>query len=130
MKFGAVIIFLLCVSPLLAQSDAADSSHVVYGIASFYSKSLQGTKTSTGEKFDHDLPTAASNNFKLGTWVRITNLRNGKSVVVRINDRMHKSMSKKGRVVDVTRSAAVELDFVKRGLTRVKVEEVPKGTTE
>ena len=74
--------------------------------------------------------TGASNNFKLNTWVRVTNLRNDKSVIVRINDRMHKKMAKKGRVVDLTRSAAKKLGFLSRGLTKVVVEAVPEGTEE
>lgn len=96
----------------------------VKGIASFYSFNLDGTKTSTGETYRNKKMTAASNNFKLNTWVRVTNLNNGKFVIVRINDRMHPRMAKKGRVVDLSRSAAKELDFMKAGLTHVKVEEI------
>jgi rare lipoprotein A len=69
--------------------------------------------------------TAASNNFKLNTWVKVTNLSNGKVVIVRINDHMHKRMEKKGRVIDLSRTAAKALDFMKAGLTKVKVEELP-----
>jgi len=102
----------------------------ITGIASFYSSNLHGSKTSTGETYRHERNTAASNNFKLNTIVRVTNLENNKSVIVRINDHMHKRMAKKGRVVDLSRSAAKKLDFMKQGLTRVKVEEVPPGTEE
>jgi len=95
------------------------------GIASFYSPNLEGTETATGEIFEHACLTAASNNFKLNTWVKVTNLRNGKSVVVRINDRMHPRMAEKGRVVDLTLSAAkkIGLTFL-AGLAKVKVEPV------
>lgn len=103
---------------------------VAYGIASFYSKSLEGTKTATGETFRHAKMTAASNHFKLGTWVRVINLRNGKSVIVRINDRMHKKMALRGRVVDLSYTAAQKLAFIKSGLVRVKVVAVPEGTEE
>ena len=96
----------------------------VIGIASFYSSNLDGTKTSTGEIFRNSKMTCASNNFKLNTWVRVTNLRNNKVIKVRINDRMHEKMAHKGRVVDLSRSAAKELGFIGRGLTRVKVEEI------
>jgi rare lipoprotein A len=95
---------------------------VVKGIASFYSASLDGTKTATGEIFRNSKLTGASNNLKLNTWVKVTNLKNGKSVVVRINDRMHPSMKKKGRVIDLSRSAAKKLDFMDAGLTKVKLE--------
>jgi rare lipoprotein A len=101
-----------------------------YGTASFYSRSLEGTKTSNDEIFRHNKLTAASNKFKLGTWLRVTNISNGKSVIVRINDRMHPKMAKKGRIVDLSRTGAKKLDFINKGITRVKVEIVPKETKE
>lgn len=102
----------------------------VTGIASFYSANLDGTKTATGERYRNNKLSAASNHFDLGTWVRVTNLSNNKSVVLRINDRMHARMKAKGRVVDLSRAAAKKLDFIKKGLTKVKVEPVEKGTIE
>lgn len=105
---------------------ADDGVH--YGIASFYSANLDGTKTATGEIYRNKKMSAASNHFKLNTWVRVTNLKNNRSVVLRINDRMHPRMKAKGRVVDLSRVAAQKLGFMKSGLTRVKVEPVKKGT--
>jgi len=102
----------------------------ITGIASFYSFNLDGTKTATGERYRNSKLSAASNNFDLNTWVRVTNLENNKSVILRINDRMHPRMQKKGRVVDLSRAAAKKLDFIKNGLTKVKVEVVPKETLE
>jgi rare lipoprotein A (peptidoglycan hydrolase) len=96
----------------------------ITGIASFYSSNLDGTKTSTGERYRNNKLTAASNNFKLNTWVLVTNLSNKKSVIVRINDRMHPRMKKKGRVVDMSVEAATQLDYVEKGLTKVKVQPV------
>ncbi len=91
------------------------------GTASFYHNRFEGRKTATGEVFDNDNFTAASNFFKLGTFVKVTNLQNGKVVYVKINDRMgHPS-----RVIDLTEHAARKLKFVNRGLTRVKIEQVP-----
>lgn len=101
-----------------------------YGLASFYSKSLEGTETSTGERFKHAKFTAASNRFKLGTWLRVTNLSNDKSIIVRVNDRMHPRMDRRGRIVDLTYAGAKKLNFVVKGVTKVKVEVVPKGTKE
>ena len=101
---------------------------IIVGVASFYSTKLDGTKTSTGEIYRNSKLSAASNDFKLNTWVRVTNLKNNKSVILRINDRMHTKMQRKGRVVDLSRIAAKRLDFLKNGLTKVKVEVVPKGT--
>lgn len=100
----------------------------LYGIASFYSLNLDSTLTSTGEYYTHGKLTAASNFYKMNTWVRVTNLRNGRSVVVRINDRMHPRMAAKGRVIDLSRSAAKILGFMKGGLTKVRLVKVPKGT--
>jgi rare lipoprotein A (peptidoglycan hydrolase) len=117
--------------------DLTDSAHIhdsvsgyhfkksgknLKGVASFYSVSLDGTLTATGEKFRNEKLTAASNNLPLNTWVLVTNTKNGKSVVLRINDRMHPRMAKKGRVVDVSVRVARKLDFVEAGLTKVKVE--------
>jgi rare lipoprotein A (peptidoglycan hydrolase) len=112
-------------------SITTKSSKTLLGIASFYSQNLEGTETSTGETFSHQNLTAASNNFKLNSWVRVTNLRNGRSVIVRINDRMHPAMAAKGRIVDLSISAAkkIGLTFL-AGLTKVKVEEVVKGTIQ
>jgi rare lipoprotein A (peptidoglycan hydrolase) len=102
----------------------------VTGIASFYSSNLDGTLTATGERYRNHKLSAASNNFDLNTWVRVTNLKNSRSVILRINDRMHPRMKRKGRVVDLSGIAAQKLDFIKNGLTKVKVEIVPKGTLE
>src|SRR3954471_6572092 len=130
-KMGVTAVCLLLHLTIFCQRDTtAKKTKVLYGVASFYSKHLEGVTTATGEIFHHSQLVAASNNFKLNSWVRITNIRNGKSVVVRINDRMGKAMQTIGRVADVTISGAKQLDFINRGLARVKVEEVPIGTTE
>jgi rare lipoprotein A len=122
--------FLLCVGLNLFAQNSTDTETVIHGTASFYSKRLDGTKTSTGEVFRNKKLTGASNHFKLNTWVRVTNLSNNKSVIVRINDRMHTRMVKKGRVIDVSRSAAKTLGMLRAGIVKVKIEIVPKGTTE
>ena len=59
----------------------------------------------------------------MGTWIKVTNIRNGKTVVVKVNDRIHPKVR---RVVDLTSAAAHELGFVSSGLTRVKVEVLGK----
>lgn len=111
-------------SPTIQQDTFIIKGKSVTGIASFYSSNLDGTKTSTGERYRNNKLTAASNNFKLNTWVLVTNLKNQKTVVVRINDRMHPRMKRKGRVVDLSRDAARKLDFIDAGLTKVKVETI------
>ncbi|WP_191967839.1 septal ring lytic transglycosylase RlpA family protein [Rhizosphaericola mali] len=127
---GVVFICTKSYGQAKIQPANADHGKIVLGVASFYSKSLQGSETSTGETLDQDKMTGASNFFKLNAWVRVTNLSNNKSIVVRINDRMHQRMADRGRVIDVTRGGAIQLGYLYRGLTRVKLEEVPPNTKE
>lgn len=117
---------ILTDSGTVASDSVVLTGKVITGIASFYSANLDGTKTSTGEIYRNKKFTGASNSLKLNTWVRVTNLRNGKTVVVRINDRMHPNMKRKGRVIDLSRTAAKKLDFMSRGLTKVKLEVIEK----
>ena len=88
------------------------------GVASFYAEEQQ---TASGEKFDPNELTAASPALPFGTRLRVTNLANGRSVVVRINDR---GPYVAGRVVDVSYSAAETLGMVERGTTKVKLDVV------
>ncbi len=119
------VALLICNTIFCQKNEAAfKKNKVVFGVASFYNKRMEGTMTATGEIFHHSQMIAASNHFPLNSWVRITNLKNGKSVLVRINDRMNKSMEALGRVADMTRVAAMQLDFMNRGLARVKVEQI------
>jgi rare lipoprotein A len=96
---------------------------VQYGTASYYGGKFNGRKTSTGELFDEKKMTCAHNTLPLNTWIRVTNLRNNKSVVVRVNDRLH---PKNKRLVDLSKAAAAKLGYIGRGLTRVKVEVLGK----
>ena len=89
------------------------------GIAHHYSDKFEGKKTASGEVFDKNGLTAAHKKLPFGTKVKVTNVDNGKSVVVTVNDRMAASNP---AVIDVTRRAAEELDFVKTGKAKVKVE--------
>ena len=100
---------------------------ILYGTASFYSNSFNGKKTANGEIYSQKKMTAACNVLPLGTWIRVTNLRNGRSVLVKTNDRLHSRMK---RVVDLSRSAAEKLNYIKSGLTRVKVEVLGKKKPE
>jgi len=89
------------------------------GTAKFYSDKFQGKKTSSGEPYDKAALTAAHKKLKYGTKVKVTNVANDKSVVVTVNDRLS---SKSSTVIDVSRKAAEELDFVKSGSAKVKLE--------
>lgn len=89
------------------------------GIASYYGKEFHGKKTASGEIFDMYKFSAAHQDYPLGTIVRVTNLSNGKSLVLKINDR---GPFLKGRIIDLSYAAAGELDFVLEGTTTVKIE--------
>jgi rare lipoprotein A len=89
------------------------------GIANFYSDKFQGRKTASGAVYDKNKLTASHKTLPFGTKVRVTNLDNGKSVVVAVNDRMKRSNP---AVIDVTRRAAQELGFAKTGKAKVKLE--------
>lgn len=94
-------------------------SKTIYGQASFYANKFHNRTTANGEKFSQDKMTAACNVLPLGTWIQVTNLNNGKKVIVRTNDRLHPNTR---RLIDLTRTAAKKLGYIKRGLTRVKIE--------
>ncbi|HEX6504155.1 MAG TPA: septal ring lytic transglycosylase RlpA family protein [Terriglobales bacterium] len=95
------------------------------GTASWYGEYFQGRETASGEPYDmHDL-TAAHPTLPLGTFVRVTNLRNGRSVVLRVNDR---GPVVEGRIIDVSYNAAKVLGFKAQGLQRVRLDLVPTNT--
>lgn len=89
------------------------------GWASWYGTERQGNATASGELFDHNGFTAAHRNLPMGTMVRVTNLRNFTSTVLRITDR---GPGFTGRVIDVSEMAARKLGFMEAGLTRVEVD--------
>ncbi|WP_255573761.1 septal ring lytic transglycosylase RlpA family protein [Erythrobacter sp. SCSIO 43205] len=89
------------------------------GVASFYGRRFHGRLTANGERFDMNAMTAAHKTLPFGTLVRVTNPRNGRSVVVRINDR---GPFVKGRTIDVSRAAAKELGMIARGHARVELD--------
>ncbi len=90
------------------------------GMVSWYSvKTNGGTRTASGERFSDSDDTAAHKTLPFGTRIKVTNLANDKSVVLRINDR---GPHTRGRVLDVSIGAAKKLDFVGRGITRCRIE--------
>lgn len=94
------------------------------GVASYYADAYHGKVTSNGEVFNMNDLTAAHRTFPFGTNVRVTNLENKMSVVVRINDR---GPFKDGRIIDLSLAAAKELDLVRGGTARVKLEVLEWG---
>jgi rare lipoprotein A len=130
MKYFVLIMlfFSFGVPELTAQTRPVSTrdvkpARIQYGTASFYADKFEGKKTASGEIFKQNGMTAAHNSLPLGSWIRVTNLHNKKSVVVRVNDRLH---HKNPRLVDLSRSAAKKLAYTSRGLTKVRVEVLGK----
>ena len=129
--FIYVVAFIFCIHQIIAQDNLTASvkttafapgnvfPDVLYGTASYYGGKFNGRKAANGELFDQNKMTAACNVLPLGTWLKVTNLRNGRFVTVRVIDRLHKRMK---RVVDLSKSAAQKLGYIGAGLTQVKVE--------
>lgn len=90
------------------------------GIASWYGNEFHGRTTASGERFNQNDLTAAHPNLPFGSRVRVTNVENGRRVIVRINDRG--PFADRERIIDVSRAAARRLDFEHQGLTRVQLE--------
>jgi rare lipoprotein A len=88
------------------------------GMASFYADKYVGRKTSNGEKFKQNKLTAAHKTLPFGTKVKVTNLNNGQSVKVRINDR---GPFIQGRIIDLSKKAANKIDMVNAGVTKVTI---------
>lgn len=96
---------------------AASSKHI--GVASYYGAELHGHRTASGARFNRHAMTAAHRTLPFGTQLRVTNLSNGKSVVVRVNDR---GPFVRRRVLDVSEAAARQLGFVARGTAKITYE--------
>jgi rare lipoprotein A len=111
-----------------ASSGTADDppktpSAVGEGLASYYARSLHGKPTASGVPFDNGALVAAHPTYPFGTLVRVTNLRNRRSVTVRVIDRgPTRAVRRKGVIIDLSRAAADALGFLKAGRTRVRLE--------
>jgi rare lipoprotein A len=122
-RFIVTLWLLLCsLLPALAKTHPDPDRHsltrVQVGLASWYGAQWKGRETASGETFEPERLTAASPTLPLGSIIEVTNLRNGKTVQLRINDRgpWHGH-----RILDVSRAAARVLGFVERGVTRVRI---------
>jgi rare lipoprotein A len=101
---------------------------VQVGLASWYGPGFHGDRTASGEIFDQREMVAAHRSLPLGSVVRVTNLENGRRVVLRVIDRGPYGRNyRKGTIIDVSRGAARRLDFIRDGLVRVRVEVVRLG---
>lgn len=107
----------LCAAPLSAPAVSSDT--LLSGVASWYGPGFHGRTTANGERYNMHEMTAAHKSLKFGTKVRVTNSNNGKSVVVRINDRGPYVGS---RIIDLSRGAAQAIDMIGPGTASVTVE--------
>ncbi len=125
--FILVIFSLFLFTPSFGQKKISSKSkngktvnkRVIYGLASFYHDKFNGRRTASGEIFSQSKFTCACNMLPFGTWIKVTNVKNGKSVVVKVNDRLHPKMR---RIADLSKVAARKIGSTASGLVRVKVE--------
>jgi len=106
--------------PAATPTGMTSQPGVQRGMATFYGDEQQGGPTASGERFDKHKMTAAHRTLPLGTRVRVTNTRNGRSVDVRINDRG--PYGNRGRIIDLSAAAARRLDMIEAGVVPVVVE--------
>lgn len=92
------------------------------GIASYYARSLHGRPTASGELYDESILTAAHRILEFGTRVKVTNLSNGQTVIVRINDR---GPFAEGRIIDLSYAAASRIELLTNGIAPVRLEILP-----
>jgi rare lipoprotein A len=123
-QFGLVVLVLVLLGAIACGGKKAPTTppdierYSDKGIASWYGRKFHGKRTASGERFDMYALTAAHRTFPFGSIVQVTDLENGRSVRVRINDR---GPFKSGRIIDLSYAAARELRIVKRGVVRVKI---------
>jgi len=119
-----VVRLILLIALLLPSAMPASCDQPEEGLASWYGGKFHGRLTSNGEVFDTNTKTAAHRELPFGSLVKVTDLDTGKSTLVRINDR---GPFVEGRIIDLSRAAAEELDMVSRGVARVRLEVVGKA---
>ena len=111
-------------TPSLKTKSNVEHRKVMKGVSSFYAEDFHGKLTANGEVYDMYGLTAAHKTLPLNTIVRVTNLVNNKSLILRINDR---GPYIKGRILDCSYGAAKKLDFIVQGTTDVKIEVIEWG---
>lgn len=127
----AFVVLLGAFVPLAgtAQSPPATigaTTEPVKGICVYYNDKFQGRAAASGEKYDKRALTAAHRTLPFGTMVKVTNLENNKSVVVRVNDRGPQGGSK-AKIIEITSRAAKEIDMIKKGKVQCQLEVVESG---
>jgi rare lipoprotein A len=132
-----VVVFAICVSacarrvPTAAPSAPARILEIREGLASYYGQDFHGKIMASGSPFDMNAMIAAHPRYPFGTLLRVTNLTNGRSVMVRIQDRgPARQPQREGVIIDLSRSAAERLGFIQQGRVRVRLQVVEWGRTE
>jgi len=110
-----ILLFSFCCCLTGSQTRA----YVQYGIASYYGEKFHGSRTASGELFNKWDHTCAHKRLPFGTKLEVTNLKNKKSVVVRVNDR---GPFVKGRIIDLSYAAAKKIGMIGAGTVKVKIE--------
>ncbi|HKV55177.1 MAG TPA: septal ring lytic transglycosylase RlpA family protein [Candidatus Binataceae bacterium] len=113
--------------PVVQPVAAPIPVHTHNALASYYGKGFEGHRTSSGETYDSHRLTAASRTLPLGSVARVTNVDNGKSVVVRVNDR---GPFVRGRDIDLSRAAAVRVGLAHKGIGRVRVTRLDSDSAD
>ena len=140
--FSLSLVFVGCSKspvPNIKQTRAKDSLEIMYneknyrvdekakveiGNASYYANCMKGRYTASGEICNLSRYTAAHRSLPFGTIIRVTTLKDGKSVIVKVNDR---GSYVKGRVVDLSTAAAQKIGLIRRGIAKVKIEKLKKS---
>jgi rare lipoprotein A len=121
MRLLLIAITSLLLSACASQGQVDPHGYHAEGQASYYGARHHGNKTASGERFDQNALTAAHRSLPFGSRVQVTNLRNDKTVVVRINDR---GPYAKKRIIDLSQKAAEQLDMLRDGVVPVRVEQL------
>ncbi|NIP80651.1 MAG: septal ring lytic transglycosylase RlpA family protein [Gemmatimonadetes bacterium] len=119
-----VILLTGCATVLGADASLNEPLETVHGTASYYADALAGNRTASGIPYDPSALVAAHRSYPFGTRLRVENLANGRVVEVRVVDR---GPFVRGRVIDLSRAAAERLDFIREGLTRVRIDVLEWG---
>lgn len=108
----------MIISNNLFCQDTLNHQYITTGTASFYAKKFNGRRTTSGAIFHNDSLTGAHKKLKFGTYVKVRNLKNDSTVIVKITDRLPQ---KSKRTIDLTWRAAKQLNFIQSGLTKVEI---------
>ncbi|MBM4262439.1 MAG: septal ring lytic transglycosylase RlpA family protein [Deltaproteobacteria bacterium] len=108
-------------APAAPAAAPAGSGDAMSGLAAYYHNGLNGRRTASGQRYNPGAMTAAHQTLPFGTRVKVTHVKNNRSVIVRINDR---GPTQAGRVIDLSRAAAAQLRLLREGLAEVRLEVV------